>query len=174
MSEIPRSEPAGELPAFRISAKDCNWPIAERKDGQRTEVYMPQTVILSVGLDTHLLEIRNLVLKSAGYTVVTARSAREAIRVFQAGDFDLLLLGHCIPARDRERLAFLVRSFGSHTPVVCVANCSNQADSFADATLDANPKKLLLGLREVLLKAEKRVAAQEATFREKHETGVCR
>lgn len=70
---------------------------------------MAETLILSVGLDPVNLFARETVLRSAGYTVVSAMSVKEAFHLFQNGDFDLMILGKTLPAKDRERLTCLIR-----------------------------------------------------------------
>ena len=83
---------------------------------------MPLTVILAVGLDPLLGLAQSTAWKSAGYIVISVATIKKAIDHFKAGDFDLVLLGNSISLESKERLTFLIRSFGSHTPVVCIAN----------------------------------------------------
>src|ERR1022692_269369 len=74
------------------------------------------TFILSVGLDSALLGNRSLVLHSAGYMVVSTYSLKEAVDRFLGGDFDLVILCHSIPRKDRNHLACLIRASGSAHP----------------------------------------------------------
>jgi hypothetical protein len=115
---------------------------------------MPLTFILSVGLDRALLENRSLVLHSAGYMVVSAYSLKEAVDRFLGGDFDLVILCHSIPRKDRDHLACLIRASGSRIPVVCISGNPGQSDPFADTTIEDVPHKLLVGTRAVLLKSK--------------------
>jgi len=73
---------------------------------------MSEIFVLSVGVDSMILEARARLLRSAGFNVVSAMSIKEAFRLFQDGDFDLLLLCHTLPAQDRERLLRLIRASG--------------------------------------------------------------
>jgi DNA-binding response OmpR family regulator len=104
---------------------------------------MRLTIILAVGLDSSLLVSQRSIWKSEGYLVTHADDIREAIERFKNGDFDLVLLGPRISADTRERLAFLIRASGSKVPVVCIAKSSNDVDSFADATITAEPAEVL-------------------------------
>jgi DNA-binding response OmpR family regulator len=113
---------------------------------------MALTVILAVGLDPTLTAAQNAVWKRAGYLVMSVVSIREAIDHFRAGDFDLVLLGNSISLERKERLTFLIRSSGSHTPVICIANASDDRDSFADATLGNDSSEFLKGIEELLAK----------------------
>ena len=70
---------------------------------------MALTLVLSVGLDPELLITRNLVLQSAGYTVVAAFSPREAVDRLREGDFDLVLLCQSIPTEEKDHLALWIR-----------------------------------------------------------------
>jgi DNA-binding response OmpR family regulator len=82
--------------------------------------------------------------------VVSASSIREAVDRFQDGDFDLVILCHSIPTKDRERLITLIRASGSLTPIVCIAKTSGKHDAFQTATLNENDtKEFLADLREI-------------------------
>jgi len=120
---------------------------------------MSLTVVLAVGLDPSLLTNQSSVWQSAGYLVTFAGSIKGAISLFRDGDFDLVLLGNSITADSRERLAFLIRAFGSQIPVVCVADSSSDAETFADATIGSEPIKLLEGIGEFMTKRAKQPVA---------------
>jgi CheY-like chemotaxis protein len=113
---------------------------------------MPLTLVLSVGPDASLLETRNIVLHSAGYLVESASSVKEATHRFLAGDFDLVILCHSVPTRERERLTCLIRASGSRTPIVSISGDPGQCDAFATATIEDGPN-FLIGIRAVLNKA---------------------
>ena len=53
------------------------------------------------------------VWRSAGYIVVSADSIGEAIDHFNAGDFELVVLGDSISIESRQRLTSLIRASGS-------------------------------------------------------------
>jgi len=116
-------------------------------------------LVLAVGLDWHLLESHREAWKSAGCFATSTASIRGAIDHFHAGDFDLVLLGHSIPAEARERLAFLIRATGARVPVACIAGSPGHHDSFADATFEQDSTDLLTGMRELVTrKARMRTA----------------
>ena len=119
---------------------------------------MAQTLVLSVGMDTDLLATRNHVLQSAGYTVVSAYSIKEAVDRFRVGDFDLVLLCQSILTDERDRLSLWIRASGSRTPVVSVSGKLYERDRFANATVANDPAALLRGIRGVLINAENRAA----------------
>jgi DNA-binding NarL/FixJ family response regulator len=111
---------------------------------------MPHAVVLMIGRDRMLVETRSQVLRTAGYTVVTAYTPLQAIDQFLRGNFDVVLLCHSIPADGREHLAKVLRQQKSRIPIVCVACVDGQFDGFADATIENDPKALIHSLRYVL------------------------
>ena len=127
---------------------------------------MSLALVLSVGLDSSLLGTRNLLLQSAGYIVVSAFSLKEAVDRFLTGDFDLVLLDNSLPSKDRDRLTCLIRASGSRIPVASIAPECGHDESFADAKLESDSNKLLIGMRGLLIKAVKLPAARKATLRD--------
>ena len=119
------------------------------------EVFMMLGMVLTVGFDLSLMTNRTLVLRSAGYVVIQASLLEEAVGHFLAGDFDLILLCHSVPAADRERLTSLIRASGSRIPVISIAGGLGTCDAFANATLEDGPNKFVAAIREVLVKAAK-------------------
>ena len=113
---------------------------------------MPLTLVLAVGLDSLSLGIRNSLLQSAGYIVVSALSLKEAANRFLDGDFDLVLLDNSLPAKDKDRITSLIRISGSHIPVVSIVSENGHDSPFADATFGENPDNLLRGIESVLVK----------------------
>jgi CheY-like chemotaxis protein len=130
--------------------------------------FMPLTLILSVGLDPELLDSRNRILQSSGYTVVSAYSIKEAVDRFQAGDFDLVLLCQSVPAKERDRLTCWIRASGSRIPVVFASGKLRPGDAFSAGTADGDPAALLVRIREALIKTAI-PAAWTAAFRVKQE-----
>jgi CheY-like chemotaxis protein len=113
--------------------------------------------ILSVGLDPSLSGKRNLLLQSAGYSVTTSSSLKEAANRIRGTDLDLILLCHSIPATDRERMTCLIRASGSFFPVISVAVTSGQRDLFPDATLDEHDQATFLwSIHEILVNSAKK------------------
>ena len=111
---------------------------------------MPLKVILAIGVESSLLEIQSSAWKASGYIVTFAWSVKDAITHFRDGDFDLVLLGHALPAESRERLMFLIRASGAQVPVAFIADSSGVCDRFADATLKGGPIKILEEIEELM------------------------
>jgi CheY-like chemotaxis protein len=119
---------------------------------------MPLTLILSVGSNSSLFRARSLVLQSAGYTVVSSFSIREAAGCFLNGDFDLVLLDDSLPTKDSDRLTCLIRASGSLTPVVSIALPDGYVNHFAHARVESDPNTLRIGVKRALANAAKRLA----------------
>jgi CheY-like chemotaxis protein len=125
---------------------------------------MTLTFVLSVGLDRELLGTRNLVLQSAGYTVVAAYSIKEAVDRLQGGDFDLVLLCQSLPANERDGLSCWIRASGLRIPVASVSSKLRSSDAFSGTTIDSAPDALLRGIREVLISAKNLAPRTAMTF----------
>jgi CheY-like chemotaxis protein len=106
--------------------------------------------LLTIGSDVFLQETRRLVLQSAGFDVVSAFSVPDAVRCFAADSFDLVLLCHTIPEKDRRRFTCLIRASGSSTPVVALAQHAVAPDGFMDGSIASEPDLMLAGIREIL------------------------
>jgi DNA-binding response OmpR family regulator len=111
---------------------------------------VPSTLVLSAGKDSTLLALRNLVLQSAGYTVVSAFSHKELITRFMDGDFDLVVLCHSIPAEEREQVAEWIRRHSPSTPVIVVSNLPHVQHPYADLTVYGDARDLIKAMPGVL------------------------
>ena len=126
---------------------------------------MAETVILSVGLDPLNLYAREAVLRSEGYIVVSAMSIKEAYHLFENGDFDLMILGRTLAARDRERLTCLIRASGSRIPIASIASTPWEQSVFSDAILPDDPIELAAGIRELLARRFELAALESSPAR---------
>jgi DNA-binding response OmpR family regulator len=129
---------------------------------------MALTLVLSVGLDSKLLDTRKLVLQSAGYTVVRAFSLKAAVDCFQTFDFDIVLLCQSISTKEKGRLTSWIRASGSRIPVVSVSENLCEEDHLAGVTVGCEPDALLLNLRKALNNLAISVA-RTAMFQDKQE-----
>jgi hypothetical protein len=130
-------------------------PQAGSPFAQELEETMALKIVLSVGVDSWMLAAHRVEWRSAGFIVLPVITMGEAFEHFRLGDFDLVLLGHSLPVESKERLTFLIRSCGSRTPVVSIADTAGDCDSFATATIRNDGNALLEGMGELLAKASK-------------------
>lgn len=110
---------------------------------------IPSALILSVGCDPSLLSTRSLLLQSAGYAVESASSVEDAIRRFRQGDFDLVILCHSLPEKERQRLIVLIRDYGSTIPLLLIAAAS-AGDVETSSSSESAPAMVLSRVHEVL------------------------
>ena len=80
-----------------------------------------RAVILCVDDEENPLVLRKLVLQKAGYQVLTARSAREALDIATAQNIDLVLTDHLMPGVKGSELARQIKSQFPHTRVVLLS-----------------------------------------------------
>jgi DNA-binding response OmpR family regulator len=97
-----------------------------------------------------LLKTRSMLLKGEGYRVVSATGFEQAVTKCKIGAFDLLILGHTVPAEDKRAL---VKIFREHCPApVLVLRRLGQA-AIADAeyqSLSDSPQRLLDLVKQIL------------------------
>jgi DNA-binding NarL/FixJ family response regulator len=93
------------------------------------------SLILSVGRDTTLLALRNLLLAQSGYKVVSAHAHIDFVHKLFDVDFDAVIFCHSIPAADRQRMVALVRRYRPSAKVVALEDFADRGCSFADATV---------------------------------------
>lgn len=117
-------------------------------------------VLLSVGFDADLLQLRAAVLQSAGYTVRTETNLAEAQRVFLAGDFDLIILCHSIPDDERWRFISDVRPLRFSIPILALTTQSAPEPSPELLASHDGPDALLRRVSDLL--APPKMMAQSA------------
>lgn len=67
--------------------------------------------VLSISYDQPLLVTRQMLLEQAGYEVVSALGYAEALEVCTGNhDFDLIVMGHSIPQKDKIAMISTLRS----------------------------------------------------------------
>jgi hypothetical protein len=74
-----------------------------RLQGRRRFV-MSKSKILCVSYDESLLRTRDMILRKAGYDVTAALGFVEAQRLCAEQKFDVVVIGHTIPANDKLAL----------------------------------------------------------------------
>ena len=73
--------------------------------------------ILSISYDLTLLQTREIMLNQAGYEVVSAEGFAEAIE-HCSGNFDLIIVGHSIPQKDKRAIIGELHRQGCNAPVL--------------------------------------------------------
>lgn len=109
--------------------------------------------IISVSYDESLAETREMIFASAGFEVSTFTNLFRAVRACRAEDFDLIVIGHSIPAHERKKLVAEVRSVCS-APILALSRHGESPLAGADHTFDASqsPAQLLELVIDILEK----------------------
>ena len=76
--------------------------------------------ILSIAFDETLLTLRELLLQNAGYRVVSALGSKAGRKAALAGGFDLFLVGHASPLRERTELIQWLRTNWPNVPITAL------------------------------------------------------
>ena len=121
--------------------------------------------ILLVGHMAPLLRERERVLRRAGHDVVAITVGNDHLRYATQKDFDVVIIGHAVPERQRHRLLQSVKSRSPHVAVVLFYRGSIQNAELADAILntDGKSKDLLFTVEHLLSRrGEKRAARNSA------------
>lgn len=85
------------------------------------EVGMESGTILVVEHNAAVGTVVSRLLRSAGYRVVTAASAEEALRIVRSGKVDLLLTDVCLPQMAGHELAAALVADGHTMPVLLMS-----------------------------------------------------
>jgi DNA-binding response OmpR family regulator len=87
--------------------------------------------ILCVSYDVMLLRTRCELVERHGHDAIPASTFNEATRLCRKGEFDLVLMGHSIPPRDKGAL---IEDIKEHCPVPVLALMKTNEPPFHDAT----------------------------------------
>jgi len=98
--------------------------------------------ILSVGYDPILMPVRTMLLRQAGYEVVEAHSAGEALKRIKAGNFDLLLICHTVEHDEQDLLIEALRLSWPVVPMLCLSTIPEYSDLSRSAACSTAPEFL--------------------------------
>jgi len=105
--------------------------------------------ILNIAYDTSLMDSRESILTSAGYRVESVNRKQDVLKHVLATKFSLVLIGHSVPAPEREDLIVLIRACDRFIPIAFVApRTDSQSCASADMTIASHPADLLKGVSE--------------------------
>ncbi len=111
---------------------------------------MPQRKILCLSYDTTVSKYRCETLKTAGYEVGETTDAKEASRLLDEQQFDLLILGHRYSAQQKRDL--ILQAKKRELPVLLVCGASADSDLAVDGRVYAlqGMEGLLAGVAKLL------------------------
>jgi CheY-like chemotaxis protein len=123
----------------------------------------PRFTILCVDDEVKALEVRRMVLQSAGFRVCTAVTAGEAIRIAETEPLDLVLTDYYLDGSTGGELARELKNRKPHLPV---AVYSGAAELLPEDTVHADmvipktggPRALIDEIEALLLSRERKAA----------------
>jgi CheY-like chemotaxis protein len=111
-------------------------------------------VILCVDDEKPALFLRSAVLTSAGYEVLTANSAGEALQVFSENKVDLVITDHLLAGATGTALAKQIRELRPQVPIVILSGVVDEPEGMASANLflskNAGPTEMLAQVARLL------------------------
>jgi CheY-like chemotaxis protein len=117
-----------------------------KKTGKRGYRYNAVAMkhILSISYDKPLLVTRQFVLEKAGYRVSSAFGFAEALELCsKCDDFDLVLMGHSMPQKDKMALLAILRPKCT-APLLSIRRHDEEPLREADYSVDAFDGPLVL------------------------------
>jgi two-component system response regulator CpxR len=82
----------------------------------------PKKVVLCVDDDEQALSVLVYLLQVNGYRVLSATSGKEAIALFAANLFDLVLTDQAMPNMSGEKLVLKLKSMAAYVPMVILGD----------------------------------------------------
>ena len=114
--------------------------------------------ILSISYDLTLLRTREMMLSQAGYEAVSAEGFTAALE-HCSGTFDLIILGHSIPQKDKRVIVAELHDRGCDAPLLSLLRTGEQPIPEATVGVDpSNPQQLLDAVDSILRKGIAKIA----------------
>jgi CheY-like chemotaxis protein len=125
---------------------------------------MNKEVILCVDDEETSLLLRKPVLETAGYEVVTAASATQALEVLSVRKIDLLLTDYLMPGQSGTELARAAKSICPQLPVIILSGVTELPPDMGHVDLFVSkvegPESMCEKVAAVLSACRKRVASR--------------
>ncbi len=107
--------------------------------------------ILSISYDETLLRTRELMLKGAGHTTVSALGYHDGRVACGRGNFDLIIIGHSIPEKDKVDLIVCFREANPGAQVIALTRAGEHRLKEVDAYLSpGEPEELIRAIGRIL------------------------
>lgn len=107
--------------------------------------------VLSISYDEALLKTRHYIFEKAGFEIVSALGYTEATSLYASEKFDVVVLGHTLPAKDKAALVSVLRE-ACKCPVVSILRTGIPKDPDADYSVSADdgPEAIVATVRQAL------------------------
>jgi PleD family two-component response regulator len=94
--------------------------------------------ILRIGMDESATKPRRLLLERAGHTVSEASDVRQVVAACSGVQFDLIIIGDTLPAKEKLRVSTLVQEHCQGTKILELHSAAQPDLENADAHLHVN------------------------------------
>ena len=116
----------------------------------------PKGRILSVSYDEALLRTRHMLLQTQGFQVISTRGFTESLPHCKRGGFDLFILGHSIPVRDKMELIHTFKAV-CEAPIISLSRLIGEKKlDGADYHIEPDPEQLLELVADIIDRAKSR------------------
>jgi DNA-binding response OmpR family regulator len=106
--------------------------------------------ILSISYDQALLQTRELMLSREGFEVHSAVGFSAARHACENGKFDLVIMGHSIPAEDKTAIIEQLRAV-CNTPILALRRPNESPLKAAEYDFDSwDPQQFLSYIRQIM------------------------
>lgn len=107
--------------------------------------------ILSISYDGPLLVTRQMLLQAYGYHVTSAEGFAETLEHCDGGgNFDLVIMGHSIPVKDKRQIVAQIRK-GREIPVLALLRPGERPLDEANASVEPNdPQQLIAAVQKLI------------------------
>ena len=108
--------------------------------------------VLSFGNDPAVVQLRNAVMAAAGYRVSTPHSPDDIPKLLESESFDIVVLGHTIPRKERVELIKRIRALQKNLPILSLYTSPDSMDRLADCEVNAleGPEALVRAIHECI------------------------
>jgi hypothetical protein len=133
-----------EIDYFSASLQHCPTQGAQMKS--------TGTTVISVGINPELQRLRNFVLQSARFKVITTVNENDALAQIQRGRCGVLLVCYSLARSTRQTLAEALRKFCPGARMVLIADEHMEKPEFADAFVYGleGPEALIASIKGVM------------------------
>lgn len=113
--------------------------------------------ILSITYDETLLRTREMILQSAGHEVTSALGLQDGREACERSGFQLFIIGHSIPERDKLELIGCFRAANPKAQVIALTRAGEPRLKEVDTYINpGDPEELVRAIARVLAPARDR------------------
>ena len=103
------------------SAQKAEDNIMKRQVGFLSEPSLPKAALLCIDDDQAVLECEKAFLEHFGYSVVTASSGPEGLKLAGLHSFDVVIVDYCMPEMSGQECAIAMRRLRPLAPIIMLS-----------------------------------------------------